>query len=282
MATTTYDESRRPDEEDIASSDFDKALVTNLVKHIFVFPAPEGGYAFVHHGWTLWMNFIELWYKHFVLTENMDDVYFPDYNGTRKIARPIHPEAAEPVFTHLEETTKLPRAAAQLTKIALRCEISPQHGLVNVDNSTFGEIEHFMDSQNSSHPRYSEVSGLKFPICSRDGLTTTLSQGIANNQTLAYFIGRVYLFLKCLGIDENRLQFRQLPPNEMAPGAADCWVVEIKCSSGWVSCAWITHRSAACACKKAVITPNKEELIRAFKDDHKTVRKALKVKHLCI
>ncbi|GJU17426.1 NB-ARC domains-containing protein [Tanacetum coccineum] len=207
MATTTCDESRRPDEEDTASSDFDKALVTNLVKHIFVFPAPGGGYAFVHHGWTLWMNFIELWYKHFVLTENMDDVYFPDYNGSR----PIHPEAAEPVFTHLEEITKLPHAAAQLTKKALSCQISPQHGLVNVDNSTLGEIEHFMDSQRQFTSKDIRFSWPNYPILFKGlGLTTSLLN------------------------------------------------------------------SAALHVQQAVITPNKEELIRAFKDDHKTVRKALK------
>ena len=67
---------------------------------------------------------------------------------------------------------------------------------------------------------------------------------IANNQTLAFFIGRVYLFLKHLGIDENRLQFRQLPLKEMPPDAADCWVVEIKWSCGWLGCGWIMHRSA--------------------------------------
>ncbi|GKE67661.1 glycine--tRNA ligase, mitochondrial 1-like protein, partial [Tanacetum coccineum] len=103
--------------------------------------------------------------------------------------------------------------------------------------------------------------------------------GIANNQTLSFFIRRVYVFFKCLGIDENRLQFRQLPPNEMPPGAADCWVVELKCSNGWVSFVRITDRSA-CAYKKDVTAPNKEELIRAFNDDHKAVCKALKIMHV--
>ncbi|PWA67792.1 glycyl-tRNA synthetase / glycine--tRNA ligase [Artemisia annua] len=161
----------------------------------------------------------------------MQQVYFHEDNRTWS----IYPEKAEGTFTNLEnlyrlnEITKLPYAAAQLTEKALICENSPRHCLLNVDVSTIGEIEHFMDSQDSSHPN---------------------SKEIANNQTLAFFIGRVYLFLKHLGIDENRLQFRQLPLKEMPPYAADCW--------------------------KAVITPNKVELFRAFRDHHKMVRRALK------
>ncbi|GJR91808.1 copia protein, partial [Tanacetum coccineum] len=75
----------------------------------------------------------------------------------------------------LSQITKLPHAASQVAQKALRCEKYPRHGLVNVDNSTFGEIEHFMDSKDSSHPKYFEVSGLKVPMWSRNG-HTTLSQ----------------------------------------------------------------------------------------------------------
>lgn len=69
-------------------------------------------------------------------------------------------------------------------------------------------------------------------------------QGTVNNETLGYFIGRVYLFLTCLGIDKGRLRFRQHLPNEMAHYAADCWDAEIECSYGWIECVGIADRSA--------------------------------------
>lgn len=69
-------------------------------------------------------------------------------------------------------------------------------------------------------------------------------QGTVNNETLGYFIGRVYLFLTRLGIDKNRLRFRQHLPNEMAHYAADCWDAEIECSYGWIECVGIADRSA--------------------------------------
>lgn len=69
-------------------------------------------------------------------------------------------------------------------------------------------------------------------------------QGIVNNATLGYFIGRVYLFLTYLGIDKDRLRFRQHLANEMAHYAADCWDAEIESSYGWIECVGIADRSA--------------------------------------
>ncbi|KAK8938821.1 hypothetical protein KSP39_PZI011111 [Platanthera zijinensis] len=68
--------------------------------------------------------------------------------------------------------------------------------------------------------------------------------GTVNNETLSYFIGRVYLFLTHLGIDKERLRFRQHLPNEMAHYAAYCWDAEIECSYGWIECVGIADRSA--------------------------------------
>lgn len=74
--------------------------------------------------------------------------------------------------------------------------------------------------------------------------TLEFVQGIVNNETLGYFIGRVYLFLTRLGIDKDRLRFRQHLANEMAHYAADCWDAEIECSYGWIECVGIADRSA--------------------------------------
>ncbi|GJX09732.1 reverse transcriptase domain-containing protein [Tanacetum coccineum] len=134
--------------------------------------------------------------------------------------------------------------------------------------------------------------------------------GIVNNQTLAYFIGRVYLFLTCLGIDEKRLWFRQHFPNEMAHYVVDCWDAEIESSYGWIECVGIADRSAyellaqdhlaktpqarsvdksgvalvaqgkfaePKEVEKLDITPNKKELGLALKGHQKMVTESLKV-----
>lgn len=65
-----------------------------------------------------------------------------------------------------------------------------------------------------------------------------------NNQTLAYFMARIHLFLTKIGIKSDRLRFRQHMSNEMAHYACDCWDAEIKSSYGWVECVGCADRSA--------------------------------------
>ncbi len=53
------------------------------------------------------------------------------------------------------------------------------------------------------------------------------------NETLGYFMARIHKFLTMIGIDENRLRFRQHMSNEMAHYACDCWDAE--CLTSFVS-----------------------------------------------
>ncbi|KAJ0667897.1 putative glycine--tRNA ligase [Helianthus annuus] len=224
----------------------------------------------------------------------------------------MRPETAQGIFVNFKDLyyyngNKLPFAAAQIGQ-AFRNEISPRQGLLRVREFTLAEIEHFVDPDDKSHPKYSEVKDLKFLMFPRDEqmsgqsakvlcLGEAVSKGIVNNQTLAYFIGRVYLFLTRLGIDEKRLRFRQHLPNEMAHYAADCWDAEIESSYGWIECVGIADRSAydlrahtdksnvalvaqekfaaPKEVEKLVITPSKKELGLAFKGSQKMVAEAL-------
>lgn len=69
-------------------------------------------------------------------------------------------------------------------------------------------------------------------------------QGVVDNQTLGYFMARIYLFLIKIGIDPKRLRFRQHMGNEMAHYASDCWDAEIQSSYGWIECVGCADRSA--------------------------------------
>lgn len=75
-------------------------------------------------------------------------------------------------------------------------------------------------------------------------LGEAVQKGIIGSQTLAYFIGRTYLFMKKIGMDPQRLRFRQHLQNEMAHYASDCWDAEAESSYGWIECAGLSDRSA--------------------------------------
>ncbi|XP_009614005.1 glycine--tRNA ligase, mitochondrial 1 [Nicotiana tabacum] len=224
----------------------------------------------------------------------------------------MRPETAQGIFVNFKDLyyyngNKLPFAAAQIGQ-AFRNEISPRQGLLRVREFTLAEIEHFVDPEDKSHPKFPDVANLEFLMFPREDqvsgrsarrirLGEAVVQGIVNNETLGYFIGRVYLFLTHLGIDKDRLRFRQHLANEMAHYAADCWDAEIECSYGWIECVGIADRSAydlrahtdksgvplvahekfpePREVEKLIITPAKKELGLAFKGNQKMVVEAL-------
>ncbi|WFD34640.1 glycine--tRNA ligase [Malassezia cuniculi] len=172
----------------------------------------------------------------------------------------LRPETAQGHFVNFERLLefnngRVPFASAQIGK-SFRNEISPRAGLLRVREFVMAEIEHFVDPQNKSHPRFKEVAHVVVPLLPREtqesgstevvtkSLGDAVSTGMIDNETLGYFIGRIYLFLESIGINTQRLRFRQHMSNEMAHYASDCWDAEIHTSYGWVECVGCADRSA--------------------------------------
>ncbi|GAB4845802.1 hypothetical protein Ancab_039211 [Ancistrocladus abbreviatus] len=166
----------------------------------------------------------------------------------------MRPETAQGIFVNFKDLyyfngNKLPFAAAQIGQ-AFRNEISPRQGLLRVREFTLAEIEHFVDPEDKSHPKFVEVANLEFFDVSKGASgfwtfsTKDSPRGLSTMKHWAISSGGVYIFLTSLGIDKERLRFRQHLANEMAHYAADCWDAEIECSHGWIECVGIADRSA--------------------------------------
>ena len=134
-------------------------------------------------------------------------------------------------------------------------EIAPRSGLLRVREFCMGEIEHFVNPDDKSHPNFSSVSSKELVLFGRDDqlgsgktkLVTVgeaVTSGLVNNETLAYFMARTQLFMEKIGMDPARLRFRQHLTTEMAHYACDCWDLEIQSSYGWVEC--VGHADRAC------------------------------------
>ena len=170
----------------------------------------------------------------------------------------LRPETAQGIFLNFKRLLefnqgKLPFAGVQIGT-SFRNEISPRSGLIRVREFEMGEIEYFVDPKNKSHPKFSTVADLKIPLYSGEAqlsgqpptflsLQEALDRNIIANETLAYFMGRIYLFCLKIGINPARFRFRQHMQNEMAHYACDCWDAECKTSYGWVECVGCADRS---------------------------------------
>ncbi|KAG0616594.1 hypothetical protein M758_5G126900 [Ceratodon purpureus] len=224
----------------------------------------------------------------------------------------MRPETAQGIFVNFrdlyyESGNRLPFAAAQIGS-AYRNEIAPRQGPMRVREFTMAEIEHFVNPDDKSHPKFKNVADLEiylFPRAEQTALEShvkmrigdAVEKGIVDNETLGYFIARTYLFLTKLGITKNRLRFRQHLANEMAHYAQDCWDAEIECSYGWFECVGCADRSAydlkAHTAKsgheltayekfdepkdemKLTIVPNKKVLGKEFRKDQKILSESL-------
>lgn len=89
---------------------------------------------------------------------------------------------------------------------------------------------------------------------------------MVDNETLGYFIARIFLFLTKIGINPDRLRFRQHMANEMAHYAADCWDAEIHTSYGWIECVGCADRSAYDLTVHSVKTQNKMVVRQPLKE----------------
>ncbi|EAQ91331.1 hypothetical protein CHGG_03266 [Chaetomium globosum CBS 148.51] len=173
----------------------------------------------------------------------------------------LRPETAQGQFLNFAKllefnTGQMPFASASIGK-SYRNEISPRAGLLRVREFLMAEIEHFVDPEgHKKHHRFHEVEDIELEFLDRhvqlSGKTTTtkltvgkaVKDGLVDNETLGYFLARIHLFLKKIGIDQSKIRFRQHMANEMAHYACDCWDAELLTSTGWVECVGCADRSA--------------------------------------
>ena len=173
----------------------------------------------------------------------------------------LRPETAQGQFLTFQKLLEfnqqqMPFASASIGK-SFRNEISPRAGLLRVREFLMAEIEHFVDPESGKkHPRFQEVKNVELPLLNRNtqlagrtevetmAIGKAVSTGLVDNETLGYFLARIALFLKRIGIDQSKIRFRQHMANEMAHYAADCWDAELLNSSGWTECVGCADRSA--------------------------------------
>ncbi|KAJ1974636.1 Glycine--tRNA ligase 1, mitochondrial [Dimargaris xerosporica] len=172
----------------------------------------------------------------------------------------LRPETAQGQFLNFKRllefnNDRIPFASATIGK-AFRNEISPRAGLLRVREFTMAEIEHFVDPLDKSHHRFAEVKHVTLRLLSATtqlqgrsdvqelAIGDAVAQKIVDNETLGYFLVRIYQFLIRIGINPDRLRFRQHMANEMAHYACDCWDAEIHTSYGWIECVGCADRSA--------------------------------------
>eukprot|EP00397_Hematodinium_sp_SG-2012_P019598 GEMP01020143.1.p1 GENE.GEMP01020143.1~~GEMP01020143.1.p1 ORF type:complete len:637 (-),score=171.27 GEMP01020143.1:649-2559(-) len=170
----------------------------------------------------------------------------------------LRPELAQGIFLNykfcLEQNgNRLPMGVAQIGK-SFRNEIAPRAGLTRQREFSQMEIEYFVKPHDKRHDKFTEIQDIVCNLFSapkqlaaEEPVEMTFKEAVQtkliDNETLAYFMARTYLFLMKCGINKKHFRFRQHLPTEMAHYACDCWDVEIETCYGWLECVGIADRS---------------------------------------
>eukprot|EP00117_Sycon_ciliatum_P050314 scpid42134/ scgid35529/ Glycine--tRNA ligase; Diadenosine tetraphosphate synthetase; Glycyl-tRNA synthetase len=170
----------------------------------------------------------------------------------------LRPETAQGIFLDFKRlyqnnNERLPFGACQIGS-AYRNEISPRNGLIRQREFLMAELEYFVLPNQKTHANFASVRDLEVCLLSAEQQMTgqsarrvklgeALQSGVIRSEIMAYFIGRIALFLMAAGIRKEMLRFRQHMDNEMAHYACDCWDGECRTSIGWVECVGCADRS---------------------------------------
>jgi len=169
----------------------------------------------------------------------------------------MRPETAQGMFMlfpslyrHFRQ--KLPFGAIQVGK-GYRNEISPRQGMIRLREFNMAELEYFIDPEN---PPIDDLSKNQEDVLMipdpenefkegeyRISFHDSLQKGMIRHPTVASILLKTWEFLVNLGINKEKIRFRQHTVAEMAHYATDCWDCEIKGEYGWIECVGIANRT---------------------------------------
>lgn len=169
----------------------------------------------------------------------------------------LRPELAQSIFPHFKtyydyQKQKLPFGIAQIGN-SFRNEINTkQFTRMRCFNQI--EIEYFYDPIDPTHCGFERLSELQIPIYSSDmqlnnfstefhqrgSQMMTLQEAYDNkiipNQILAYFLGKIYEFALSIGLNKDKIRFRQHLPTEKAHYSNGCFDLECFVDDDWLEC----------------------------------------------
>lgn len=148
---------------------------------------------------------------------------------TSKTAVSTRPETAQGMFTDFQRLLrfyrdKLPFGAVQIGK-SFRNEISPRQGMIRLREFTQAEAEIFVHPGEKNHPAFSRYEGYRVPLLSiarqeknQPPVPCTMGEavreGTVANQYVAYYLALTHELLVSIGVNPEKLRFRQHLPDD--------------------------------------------------------------------
>jgi glycyl-tRNA synthetase len=171
----------------------------------------------------------------------------------------LRPETAQGTFVNFPRLLRfyrdhLPFGTVQIGK-SYRNEISPRQGMLRLREFTQAEAEIFVHPVKKDHPFFARYADYAMPLCgifqqeaNTPAVVKTMQEAVDENiianEYVAYYVAMTHDILCTIGLDPNKIRFRQHMPGERAHYAADCWDAEAFTDRfGWVEIVGIADRT---------------------------------------
>ena len=214
----------------------------------------------------------------------------------------LRPETAQGIFVEfprLKEYARnqLPFGVTQIGR-GYRNEISPRGGLERLREFTMAELEQFVHPDDDG-PSLEPVADVTLPLYSAAAQESdtgvreltppeAVEEGVVASDWIAYYLGVAYRWYDRVGVDTDRLRFRQHNAGELAHYASDCWDAEALIGADttvgsekttgdtggdWVEIAGFADRGDYDLSKHAAHSDERYTVFREY-DEPKTVERA--------
>jgi glycyl-tRNA synthetase len=170
----------------------------------------------------------------------------------------LRPETAQSTlveFPRLAEYARnsLPFGVAQVGR-GYRNEISPRNAIVRSREFTMAELQQFFDPDGDDPPldRVADVTVQLLPADRADDpnpdtvaytVRQAVDDGVVRPAWLAYYLGVTRQWLDRVGVDVDRLRFREHDDAELAHYATACWDAEACVDGEWIELAGLAYRA---------------------------------------
>ncbi len=172
----------------------------------------------------------------------------------------LRPEAAQGMFINFRKVyellgRRLPLGIAQVGRV-MRNEISPRQGLIRLREFTIMEVEVFFDPKNPRLDRFSEVEDVEVRVLTEEDVARgvkeprvvtvreAVEKGYFVNEIMGYFIATATLFLKDIGIPEDKQLLVAKLPEERAHYAQQTYDHMVYTERwGWIEVAGHAYRT---------------------------------------
>ncbi len=216
---------------------------------------------------------------------------FPVEQGENLEPLFLRPETAQGMFVNFKEYYRFFREKLPFAMITVgrgyRNEISPRRAIFRLREFNMMECESFFDPKNEKWVREPD-NEIKVTFLTNEGkeIKATSKEvydnGIVKSQPMAYFFGLALRFYSKVGIDLEKIRYRQHKKEERAHYSSETWDAEALTDIGWIEITGNSHRgtfdltnhirSSGKDLYAQRIIPKREEFQKVKEIDYKKVK----------